>query len=58
MIFKFRMLSDENDNFLREYEVPYDMTLLELHRFICRDLKYDPDNMVSFFLSDLRLEGI
>ena len=54
MVFKFRMLSDENDNFLREYEVPYDMTLLELHRFICRDLKYDPDNMVSFFLSDSR----
>ena len=27
MIFRFRMLSDENDNFVRDYEVPYDMTL-------------------------------
>ena len=29
MVFRFRMLSDENDNFVRDYEVPYDMTLLE-----------------------------
>ena len=27
MVFKFRMLSDENDNFVRDLEVPYDMTL-------------------------------
>lgn len=26
MVFRFRMLSDENDNFVRDYEVPYDMT--------------------------------
>ncbi|EKC56203.1 hypothetical protein OBE_11186, partial [human gut metagenome] len=24
MVFKFRMLSDENDHFVRDYEVPYD----------------------------------
>ena len=23
MVFKFRMLSDENDHFVRDYEVPY-----------------------------------
>ena len=52
MIFKFRMLSDEDDNFVRDYEVPYDMTLLEFHSFICKDLKYDCNNMTSFFASD------
>lgn len=52
MIFRFRMLSDENDSFLREYEVPYDMTLLDLNDFICDDLKYDAGNMASFFTSD------
>lgn len=52
MIFKFRMLSDEDDNFVREYEVPYDMNLLEFHNFICKDLKYDNNNMTSFFASD------
>lgn len=34
MIFKFRMLSDENDGFIREYEVPYDMNLLDFNDFI------------------------
>ena len=27
MVFRFRMLSDENDNFVRDYEVLYDTTL-------------------------------
>lgn len=52
MIFKFRMLSDENDGFLREYEVPYDMNLLDFNNFICGDLKYDSSAMSSFFTSD------
>lgn len=52
MILKFRMLSDENDNFIRDYEIPYDITLLDFHHFICKNLSYDPDNMTSFFLSD------
>lgn len=56
MVFKFRMLSDENDNFVREYEVMYDMTLLDLHHFICANLKYGADHVSSFFLSDEQWE--
>ena len=41
MVFKFRMLSDENDHFVRDYEVPYDMTLLGFHEFITRSLGYE-----------------
>lgn len=52
MIFKFRMLSDESDVFVRDYEVRYDMNLLEFNDFICRDLRYDNSGMTSFFLSD------
>lgn len=52
MVFKFRMLSDENDRFVRDYEVMYDMTLSDFHRYICRDLHYDPLTMASFFASD------
>lgn len=52
MIFKFTVLSGEDDGFLREYEVPYDMDLLGFHDFICNDLEYDKDNFSSFFLSD------
>ena len=52
MIFKFRMLSDESDVFVRDYEVRYDMNLLEFNDFICQDLHYDNSGMTSFFLSD------
>ncbi len=52
MIFSFLMLSDENDAFVRRYEVPYDMTFDAFHRFICNDLGFDPGQMASFFFSD------
>ncbi len=51
LIFRFRMLSDENDNFVRDYEVRYDMTLLEFHNFLLEVLEYDPC-MASFFTAD------
>ena len=41
VILKLRMLSDEDDCFLRDYEVPYESTLEELHDFICEDLQYE-----------------
>lgn len=58
MVFQFRMLSDESDVFLRDYEVMYDMTLLEFCDFICKDMKYDPMSMYSFFTADARWEKI
>ena len=42
MVFRFRMLSDENDRFVRDYEVMYDMTLLDFHNFILSSLEYEP----------------
>ena len=56
-VLKFRMLSDENDNFIRDFEVPADITLLELHDFITRALGYD-ECMASFFTADDRWERI
>lgn len=55
MVFRFRMLSDENDRFVRDYEVMYDMTLLDFHHFILQTLEYDPC-MASFFTADDRWE--
>lgn len=57
MIFRFRMLSDENDHFARDYEVPFDMTLLDFHKFILRSLEYE-DCMASFFTADDRWEKL
>ncbi|MBQ8366197.1 MAG: hypothetical protein IJX40_00495 [Alistipes sp.] len=51
IIFKYRMLSDESDHFVRDFEVYPDMTLTEFHRFILRALRYD-DCMVSIFKAD------
>lgn len=55
MVFRFRMLSDENDNFVRDYEALYDTTLLDFHNFILRSLEYE-DCMASFFTADERWE--
>ncbi len=55
MVFKFRMLSDENDRFVRDYEAMYDMSLLDFEEFIRRDLKYDPA-MTSFFTAGPKWE--
>lgn len=51
IIFKYRMLSDESDNFVRDFEVYPDMTLEEFHNFLLKALHYD-DCMVSIFKSD------
>ncbi len=51
MVFRFRMLSDENDRFVRDYEVRGDTTLLEFHRFILESLEYE-ECMASFFTAD------
>lgn len=56
MIFKFTVLSNEDDNFLREYEIQYDADLLGLHEMICNDLEYDPSNFCSFFISNEKWE--
>lgn len=57
MVFRFRMLSDENDHFIRDYEVMYDTTLVDFHRFILDSLEYEPC-MASFFTADERWEKL
>ena len=57
MVFRFRMLSDENDRFVRDYEVLYDTTLLDFHNFILESLEYEPC-MASFFTADARWEKL
>jgi hypothetical protein len=52
MIYQFRALSDENDHFARDYQLMYNATLHDFHDHICADLKFDPESMASFFLSD------
>lgn len=57
MIYRFRMLSDENDNFVRDFEVDAEASLLDLHEFLVEMLGYDPC-MASFFTADDRWERL
>ncbi len=57
IVFKYRMLSDENDHFVRDYEVPASMTLLELHDFIIETLDYEPC-IASFFTANAKWEKL
>ena len=56
IIFKIRMIFGGDDEFLRDYELIHDTSLLDFHRFICDDCDYDPMSMSSFFLSNERWE--
>ena len=43
MIYKFRLLSDEVDNFRRDIEIDSEATFLELHNAILESVKYPDD---------------
>ena len=52
MIFKFKVLSVEDELFIRDYELRYDSTLLDFHQLMCDDLGFESEEMASFFLSN------
>ena len=58
MIFHFRMVSDEDEGFMFDFEVPYDMNLVDLHTFINKSLQYKSCEMASFFMSDVEWEKL
>lgn len=52
MIFNFRIVSDEVDNFRREINIDADATFLDFKNAICDSVHYDKNQMCSFFLCD------
>lgn len=56
MIFNFRIVSDEVDNFKREIKVDATATFLDLKNAICDSVGYDKNQMSSFFLCDRNWE--
>ena len=52
MIYKFRIVSDEVDNFKREIAIDADASFLSLRNAICDSVGYDKSQMNSFFLCD------
>ena len=56
MIFNFRIVSDEVDNFKREIQIDAEATFLDLKNAICESVDYDKNQMSSFFICDDRWE--
>lgn len=50
MVYKFRILSDEVDAFVREIAIDSEATFLDLNKAILESVDYTPDQMSSFFI--------
>ena len=50
MVYKFRLLSDEVEDFRRDIEIDSDATLLDHHKAILESVDYPDDQMTSFFI--------
>lgn len=52
MIFKFTILSDEVEDFIRIIEIDSEATFLDLHNAILDSVGYEKNQITSFFLCD------
>lgn len=52
MIYKFRLVSDEVDNFKREIDIDADARFIDLRNAICDSVGYDKSQMNSFFICE------
>ena len=52
MLYKFLILSDEVDDFIREITIDSSATFFDLHKAILDSVHYEKDEMTSFFLCD------
>lgn len=50
MVFKFRLLSDEAEDFRRDIEIDSEASFLEFHKAILESVGYPDDQMTSFFI--------
>jgi len=51
MVYKFVVLSDEDDSFVREFELLERHTLLDFHNLLQEELEFDKSQMASFYLA-------
>lgn len=52
MVYKFKLVSDEVNNFAREYEIDSTATFLQLRNVILDSVDYSKEDFNSFFLCD------
>jgi hypothetical protein len=51
MVYKFVLLSDEDESFVREFEFLDSHTLLDFHHMIQEELEFDKSQMASFYMA-------
>ncbi len=52
MVYNFRIVSDEVENFKREIKIDADATFLDLKNAICDAVDFDKNQLSSFFICD------
>lgn len=52
MIYRFTIISDEVDSFIREIQIDPEATFFDLHEAILKSAGYKDDQMTSFFICD------
>ncbi len=52
MVYRFIIISDEVDDFVREIKIDAEATFFDLHKIILESTGYKDDQMTSFFLCD------
>lgn len=56
MVYKFVVISSEEEDFLREFELDENNTLLDFHNIMQEELEYDRSQMASFFTTSKKWE--
>ena len=52
MIYRFTIISDETEDFVREIQIDPDATFFDFHEAILESVGYSNDQMTSFFICD------
>ena len=58
MIYRFTIVSDEADNFLREIKIDADATFLDLCKAVLASCNYSDDQITSFYITNDEWEKI
>lgn len=56
MIYKFVVISGEEESFIREFELDENNTLLDFHKCIQEEMEYDKSQLASFFTTTNKWE--
>ena len=56
MIYKFKILSEEDDKFFMDVEILSEQTFYDFHNFIQEELEYDSSFLAKFFIANHNLQ--